>query len=99
MQHDWILDVLADLKTFAQNNCLPGLAEQLDDTRHMALAEISVSGLRAGIHRAAAIAGDAERTEAARRLVRERFTVDAMAGALARIYAPPEDVETPESAA
>lgn len=46
MQHDWILDVLADLKTFAQSNGLPGLAEQLDDTRHMALAEISVSSLR-----------------------------------------------------
>ncbi len=41
MRHDWILDVLADLKVFAQSSDLPGLAEQLDDTAMVALAEIA----------------------------------------------------------
>ena len=39
MQHDWILDVLADLKKFASSNGLPALAEQLDDARIVAMAE------------------------------------------------------------
>lgn len=41
MQNDWILDVLADLKTFALSIDLPVLAEQLDDTALVALAEIA----------------------------------------------------------
>lgn len=41
MRSDWILDVLADLKTFAKSNNLPLLAEQLDDTSLVALAEIA----------------------------------------------------------
>ena len=41
MQTDWILDVLADLKTFAMSNDLPVLAEQLDDTALVAMAEIA----------------------------------------------------------
>lgn len=41
MQHDWILDVLADLKTFATANGLPALAEQLEDTRLVAMAEVA----------------------------------------------------------
>ncbi len=41
MQHDWILDVLADLKTFAKSNGLRALAEQLDDTTLIAAAEIA----------------------------------------------------------
>ncbi|WP_146345933.1 hypothetical protein [Falsiphaeobacter marinintestinus] len=41
MQHDWILDVLADLKTFASANDLGALAEQLDDTTLIAAAEIA----------------------------------------------------------
>lgn len=40
MKYDWILDVLADLKTFAQSNGLDALAEQLDDTRLIAATEI-----------------------------------------------------------
>eukprot|EP00326_Haptolina_ericina_P031530 CAMPEP_0181247610 /NCGR_PEP_ID=MMETSP1096-20121128/44707_1 /TAXON_ID=156174 ORGANISM="Chrysochromulina ericina, Strain CCMP281" /NCGR_SAMPLE_ID=MMETSP1096 /ASSEMBLY_ACC=CAM_ASM_000453 /LENGTH=39 /DNA_ID= /DNA_START= /DNA_END= /DNA_ORIENTATION= len=39
MRSDWILDVLTDLKTFATANDLPVLAEQLDDTAIVALAE------------------------------------------------------------
>ena len=41
MQNEWILDVLADLKTFALSADLPVLAEQLDDTALVALAEIA----------------------------------------------------------
>lgn len=41
MQNDWILDVLADLKTFACANGLGALAEQLDDTTLIAAAEIA----------------------------------------------------------
>ena len=39
--NDWILDVLADLKSFATANGLKGLAEQLDDTTLIAAAEIA----------------------------------------------------------
>ena len=41
MRSDWILDVLADLRSFAMSNNLPALAEQLDDTALVALAEIA----------------------------------------------------------
>ncbi|OAN68978.1 hypothetical protein A8B82_04715 [Sulfitobacter sp. EhC04] len=41
MRSDWILDVLADLKTFALSSSLPALAEQLDDTALVAMAEIA----------------------------------------------------------
>lgn len=41
MRHDWILDVLADLKAFALSADLTTLAEQLDDTALIALAEIA----------------------------------------------------------
>ena len=43
-QHDWILDVLVDLKAFASANDLGGLAEQLDDTMLIAMAEIGSTG-------------------------------------------------------
>lgn len=41
MQNNWILDVLADLKTFALANGLLTLAEQLDDTALIAAADLS----------------------------------------------------------
>lgn len=41
MRSDWMLDVLADLKTFALSIDLPVLAEQLDDTAIVAMAEIA----------------------------------------------------------
>ena len=41
MQSDWILDVLADLRRFAEANDLPLLAEQLDDTALIATAEFA----------------------------------------------------------
>lgn len=40
-QNEWILDVLADLKTFASSNGMRALAEQLDDTKLIAAAEIA----------------------------------------------------------
>ncbi|MGJ8544442.1 MAG: hypothetical protein ACSHWZ_03285 [Sulfitobacter sp.] len=43
MQKDWILDVLADLRNFATVNQLPALAEQLEDTAIVALAEIAAT--------------------------------------------------------
>ncbi|WP_299353932.1 hypothetical protein [uncultured Shimia sp.] len=46
MKYDWILDVLADLKTFAHANDLRVLADQLEETRQIAAIEIvSVSDM------------------------------------------------------
>lgn len=50
MQNEWILDVLADLKTFAQKNGLGVLAEQLDDTRLVAATELASTGEGTGLH-------------------------------------------------
>lgn len=44
MSHNWILDVLADLKAYAVKNDLVALAEQLDDTRHVTVAELLARG-------------------------------------------------------
>jgi hypothetical protein len=41
MANEWILDVLADLKTFARNNGLPAVAHGLDDLSVVAAAEIA----------------------------------------------------------
>lgn len=49
MQNDWILDVLADLRTFADNNGLDALAQQLEDTRLVAAAEIVLANDLAGV--------------------------------------------------
>lgn len=43
MSQDWIIDVLADLKSFAQKNQLDRLSEQLDDTIHVAVSELNDS--------------------------------------------------------
>lgn len=48
--NDWILDVLSDLKTFAVANGLAGLAEQLDDTKLLAAAEIASKAEEARAH-------------------------------------------------
>jgi hypothetical protein len=47
MKYNWILDVLADLKTFAHANGLEALAEQLDDTQLIAATEIVSKAERA----------------------------------------------------
>ncbi len=41
MQHDWIFDVLCDLRTYAQRNALPALAAQVDAALQTARAEIA----------------------------------------------------------
>ncbi len=40
-QNEWILDVLSDLRSFAAANGMGMLAEQLDDTKLVAAAEIA----------------------------------------------------------
>ena len=50
MQNDWILDVLADLKTFAMANDLRVLAEQLEDTTLVAASEIASKAEEAPAH-------------------------------------------------
>ncbi len=60
MQNGWILDVLADLRAFARQNDLPALAEQLDDTRVIAAAELAsiAEGTVVNEHGAAEAVGD-----------------------------------------
>ncbi len=44
MSQEWMIDVLTDLKQFAQQNGLMGLAEQLDDSILVAAAELKQNG-------------------------------------------------------
>ena len=41
MQNEWILDVLVDLRGYAQKHGLDALSAQLDTTRQVAAAEIA----------------------------------------------------------
>ncbi len=41
MANDWIIDVIADLRTYANHNGLPALARQLDDATLVAATEIA----------------------------------------------------------
>lgn len=55
MRNDWILDVLTDLRTFAEENEMKASAEQLADACLVVAAELSskeASALaeRAGVH-------------------------------------------------
>ena len=43
MKYDWILDVLVDLRRFAQVNGLDTLAQELEQTRQVASVEIASS--------------------------------------------------------
>ena len=40
MSHDWIIDVLADLKAFAEMNGMAATAAGLDDATLVAMAEL-----------------------------------------------------------
>lgn len=40
MAHEWVLDVLADLQTFADANSLPALAAHLDEAGLIAAGEL-----------------------------------------------------------
>lgn len=46
MAHDWVFDVLDDLKTYAAANGLPALAAKAEEARHVAAVEIAA--LQAG---------------------------------------------------
>jgi hypothetical protein len=41
MQHDWMIDVLSDLRTFAENHKMGRLAEHLEDSILMAASEMN----------------------------------------------------------
>lgn len=41
MAHDWILDVIADLKTYANKNGLSALADELGEASLIAATEIA----------------------------------------------------------
>lgn len=41
MRHDWILEVLTDLGTYAQKNALTALAAQVEETMRVAREEIA----------------------------------------------------------
>jgi len=43
MSQEWMIDVLRDLRSFAAQNGMAGLAEQLDDTILVATEEISAA--------------------------------------------------------
>jgi hypothetical protein len=43
MAHDWIFDVLNDMRSYASKNGLPALAGQLDEALRVARAEIGPS--------------------------------------------------------
>jgi len=43
MQHDWMIDVLSDLRTFAKNHEMKQLADQLDDTILTAAKEMKLA--------------------------------------------------------
>jgi len=40
MGHNWIIDVIVDLKTFAERNDLPELAQELASVKETATTEI-----------------------------------------------------------
>ncbi len=44
MKNEWILDVLDDLRSFAQDHHLSALSEQLDDARLIAASELAAQG-------------------------------------------------------
>jgi hypothetical protein len=64
MGHDWIIDVLTDLKTFAVANDLDALAAKLDDTQLVAKAEIGAhaKGISRGLLGTSAATGQRDRT-------------------------------------
>ena len=44
MRHDWIFDVLSDLRAYAVANGLPGLAAKADEALVVARAEVAQAG-------------------------------------------------------
>lgn len=48
MAHDWIFDVLNDMRSYASKNGLPALAAQLEETLRVARTEIGPPSAVAG---------------------------------------------------
>lgn len=46
MGHDWVFDVLKDLRTYALKNDLPGLAQKVEDA--LRAAELEIGEPKAG---------------------------------------------------
>lgn len=44
MGHDWVFDVLNDLRTYAEANGLPALAAKADEAIRVAMDEIAAMG-------------------------------------------------------
>lgn len=42
MGHNWIVDVIVDLRTFAERNALPNLASELERVASIAVAELAL---------------------------------------------------------
>ena len=57
MRNEWIIDVLADLRAFAELNGMDATAAQLEDASLVALAELSSLDARARSGGAAVVEG------------------------------------------
>jgi hypothetical protein len=44
MAHEWIFEVLQDIRSYSQKNGLPALMAQMDEALRVAQQEIGVSG-------------------------------------------------------
>lgn len=42
MHHDWILDVLRDLRAYAAANAMPALAAKAEEALHIAETELAI---------------------------------------------------------
>ncbi len=45
MAHEWILEVLQDMRSYSQKNGLPALTAQLDEALRVATQEIGPAGV------------------------------------------------------
>jgi hypothetical protein len=64
MANEWILDVISDLKAFAERNGLPGLADQLETAADVAWVDLAMQDSHPvkGTHRHAGTLGGVYRT-------------------------------------
>lgn len=51
MKNDWILDVLSDLRSFAQLNGMQALADSLAETAELAMTEIEMTSVEEKVRR------------------------------------------------
>lgn len=65
MRHDWIFDVLADLRAYADQNNLPALAAQV--TAALRVADLEISDEAVSLARRLALRSEEEREKLTRR--------------------------------